>query len=136
MRWKYIFPDEDEMEDSYIPELHIKSDLVPDAASKDTEDTMNNFEKRTRKERAKYAPRPMHSNLTQLQRGLIKRLHNNDVYKVACTDKNCGLAIAETAGLTKKGVDEHLSNPEVYQRLTQRKARRRQTFKNCYFDFQ
>ena len=123
VRWKYIFRHEDETEDDYIPGLHINTDRVPDLASEEIENAMNNFEKRIRKERAKYAPRPIHSNLTPMQRGLATRLINDDVYKVACTDKNCGLAIAETAILTKQGVEEHLSDPKVYKRLTQGEAK-------------
>ena len=31
------------------------------------------------------------------ERGTTKRLQNNDVYKVICADKKCGLAVIETA---------------------------------------
>ena len=79
VRWKYIFRAEDDTEETYIPELHINSDAVPDLASKDIENAMDNFEIRVRKERAKYATRLMYSNLTPMQRGLAKRLHNNEV---------------------------------------------------------
>ena len=58
-----------------------------------------------------------------MQRGLAKQLHKNDVYKVICTDKNCGLAFIETARLTEKGVKEHLSNHNVYQKMSERNAR-------------
>ena len=123
VRWKYIFRAEDDTEETYIPELHINSDAVPDLASEDIENALGDFERRVKRERAKYAPRLIHSNLTPMQKSLAKRLHNNDFYKVACTDKNAGLAIANTADLTKQGVEEHLNNTAVYKRLTEGEAR-------------
>ena len=58
-----------------------------------------------------------------MQKGLAKQLHKNDDYKVICTDKNCGLAFIEMACLTEKGVTEHLSNHNVYQKMSERNAR-------------
>ena len=50
-------------------------------------------------------------------------MHKNAVYKVMCADKNCGLAIIETARLTEKGVVEHLSNRNVYEKMSEKNAR-------------
>ena len=72
IRWKYIFRHEEEREDEYIPDLHINSDLVPGLASEEIEWAIDDFEKRIRIQRAKYAPRLIYSNLTPMQRGLAK----------------------------------------------------------------
>ena len=50
-------------------------------------------------------------------------MHKNNVYKVMCTAKNCGLAVIETVRLIEKGVVEHLSNHNVYQKLSEKNAR-------------
>ena len=120
IRWKYMSSKEDEREDEYIPELHINTNLVPDLASEKIERAINNFEKKIRAQRAKYASRLIYSNLTLMQRGLTRRLHKNDIYKVMFTDKNCRLAIIEMAHLTEKGVAEHLSNHKVYQKISEK----------------
>ena len=45
------------------------------------------------------------------------------MYKVMCADKNFGLAIIETARLTEKGFFEHLSNHNIYQKMSEKNAR-------------
>ena len=37
-------------------------------------------------------------------------------------DKNCGLAFVETECLTERGITDHLSNEDVYKRLSKREA--------------
>ena len=73
-----------------------------------------------RNEPNKYAPRLIYSNLTPMQRGLSTSMHKNDIYKVMCDDKNCGLAIIDKARLAEKGVVEHLSNHNVYQKMPEK----------------
>ena len=124
IRWKYIFRhEEDDKEgENYIPKLHINTDVRPEPASDEIESSMNEFEQAMRRERMKYYRKPCLPNLTPLQEGLIKLLNKNTTYKVAAADKNCGLVIAETEYLTEGGVREHLSNENVYKRLSRREA--------------
>ena len=56
-------------------------------------------------------------------------MHKKDMYKVICADKSYGLAIIEMARLTEKGFVEHLSNHNVYQKMSEKK--RQSTIKRC-----
>ena len=42
----------------------------------------------------------IYPNLTRIQSSLIQRIHANNRYTVVATDKNCGLAIADTEVIT------------------------------------
>ena len=57
-----------------------------------------------------------------MQRGLIKKLRKNETHKVISADKNCGMAVVETEHLTKRGIADHLSNEDVYKRLSKQEA--------------
>ena len=120
IRWKWIFRHEEENEDgeNYIRKLHINMDLKPDPAPEEVEGRMNDFERAIRQERVKCYQRPCFPNLTPLQENLIKLLNKNTTHKVVAADKSCGLVIAETEYLTEGGVREHLSNENVYKRLS------------------
>ena len=80
------------------------------------------FEVTMKAERAKYAPRYIHPNLTPLQSGLIRKLDKNETFKVMTADKNCGSAITETEYVTEQSVIEHLSNSTVYKKLSKGEA--------------
>ena len=75
-----------------------------------------------RAERAKYAPRYIHPNTMPFQSGLIRRLGKDDVYKVLMADKNCGSTIAKIEYITEQSVSEHLSNSNIYKRLSKGEA--------------
>ena len=124
IRWKDIYREEEDEnnETNYIPGLHINTELEPDLARPEIEDALNTFEVKMKAERAKYAPRYIHPNLTPLQSALVKKLGKNEVFKVMTADKNCGSAIAETECVTEQSVNEHLSNSDVYKRLSKGEA--------------
>ena len=125
IRWKDIYREEEEdenNEEKYIAELHINTELEPDLARPEIEHAMSTFEAKMRAERAKYAPRYIHPNTTPLQSGLIRRLGKDDVFKVLTADKNCGSAIAEIEYVTEQSVREHLSNSNIYKRLSKGEA--------------
>ena len=57
IKWKYVlFRDKDDNEDNYIPDLHINTDLKPDAASEEIERSIDKFEKRVQTQRTKNSP--------------------------------------------------------------------------------
>ena len=83
---------------------------------------MNNFEAQVRAERKKCSRKYIWPNLTPMQSGLIKRLSKNEIHSIISSDKNCGLSIIETESLTERGIEDHLSNQDVYKRLSKGEA--------------
>ena len=121
LRWKYIYRNEQDDND-YIPGLYINSKRNPDEASPEIEACMDKFQEHVNIERRKCSRRRVWPNLTPMQIGLIKRLGKNETHKIISADKNCGLAIVETEFLTERGISDHLSNQEVYKRLSKKEA--------------
>ena len=121
LRWKYIYRNQQDDND-YIPGLYINSKRNPDEASPEIEACMNKFQEHVNIERRKCSRRSVWPNLTPMQIGLIKRLGKNETHKIISADKNCGLAIVETEFLTERGISDHLSNQEVYKRLSKKEA--------------
>ena len=64
------------------------------------------------------------SNLTPYQSHLLRTFRNNTDFIVFPTDKNLGPAILERSIYVRRVLDDHLSDPTIYQRLTEEEASR------------
>ena len=120
MRWNYLFrnaPDND----NWIPGMYINSDKDPPEASPEIEACLRDLKRKLNMERRRYG-RDIYPNLTRIQSSLIQRIRADNRYTVISTDKNCGLAIADTKVITQLGVSDHLSNSDTYKRLTEGQA--------------
>ena len=113
----------------YIQGMYIRApDFKPEPASDEIEQCLQDYEAAIRAERRRilrhHKRNPPIPNLTVLQQSLITQLRGRykHTLKVMDADKNLGQAITTTEFATKQTIEEHLSDGNVYRRLTEQLA--------------
>ena len=101
--------------------MYINSDKEPPEASPEIGACLRDLKRKLNMERRRYGD-DICPDLTRMQSSLIQRIRADNRYTLVATDKNCGLAIADTEVITQLGVSDHLSNSDTYKRLTKGQA--------------
>ena len=120
--FKYRPPPQDPRK-NYIPELYYKSDWDPPECDEhqEVEEALDNFESAMRDHQSKFNA-PSLSNLNYIQWRQCETLKCNNEFISVEADKNLGgcCLYRDTYGV--HGVDEHLGDNTVYQKLTKAQA--------------
>ena len=109
----YFFSDKPEDSSRYIKNIYIPSKWEFDPAEEIIEDQLLSFERELKNAAQRFQVRRK-SNITKLQLTTLKKLHKNDNFIVAPSDKNLGPVIMERYKYIKRAIKEHLGDATFY----------------------
>ena len=92
---------------------------------KKIEEALENFESTLQRQQKRFT-KPTLSNLRPTHWDLIDTMKNHDELMAIEADKNIGICILRRGTYNTRGVDEHLGDTSVYQKLTKRQAFQKQ----------
>ena len=122
-----FFNEREEPDDgNYNPSLYIPSNWDPPLANDEIENALAAFKTRFIAGHAHYMRRSL-SNVTPNQGKLFEMMKNNDDMIIIEADKNLGAVIMKRDNYIRQGIEEHLSNALVYERLTENQVSMEQT---------
>ena len=113
-------------DDDYIPNLYLSSEWVPPIIRHgDMEQRMMNYRAKLVRlvQHASQRRRPRF-NLSPLQYKILKELKENKEIIVCLSDKNLGPVVMDRSDYMKRAINDHLSNTNVYTKLSEHDARR------------
>ena len=115
----------EEDDSDYIPKLYYSSpDFDPERASDEIEEGLNRYKKELTRVQKSHSRHTIPPNMSSIQQAKMKQLRNQDdnKFKILNADKNLGQSIAHTTFITERGVQEHLSNEDVYRKVPEQQA--------------
>lgn len=109
----------DEGHDDFNPKLYLKSPTwEPPGAGARVEEALQEFNRRITELHVKHQKITTRKNLTYLQNNALNKLVDHPNIYICPADKNMGIAIFFRQQATKKILDEHLRNDQVYENIT------------------
>ena len=118
---KLFFANHQDNNSSYIPELYLPSEWIPDHVNQTADELIDKFEEQLLYAKSKL-PKKKHSNLTRIQKKTINFLHNHPDFIVFLADKNLGPAIIERDEYIRRALKDHLNDHLTYERLEKETA--------------
>jgi hypothetical protein len=109
----------DDANQSFIRKLYLPNEgFIPEEANSRIEQGLRQFEERLTAAHNQHQQHRSLPNLSHLQNNALRALKDHPKFIVVQADKNMGVCVMERDKFIKQVLEEHLDNPQVYQRLT------------------